>query len=472
MNSPVGVPFSLRTAATSLGGALHPQCSEFSLITSVGIDSRHIEPGALFVPLPGRFTDGHDFIMQALENGAVLSLVSEHRAEHVFTELPRELHQRLLIVDDALSALQRLSRWYIDGREHLVKIAITGSNGKTTTKEIIASILSREYSIFKTPGNYNSVIGVPIAAFGITDDHRYGVFELAMSERGEMAVLSRLVLPDVGVLTNIGVAHIGNIGSQQGIAEEKKAIFSSFSGRQRAFLPEDEPYYDYLAESIQGQVIPFGMHHTPGIQGVDDLGLDGVRVRWSNREMVFPLPGMHNLQNVLASISVAVELGASPESIIQGVEGVEPPFGRGQILRGEVTIIQDCYNANPDSMRSALEFFRAVPWKGRKIAVLGDMLELGENSPGEHRRLLQSAVGFDHLYLVGEAFIKAAGEDSTVRENPGAFSTGPNTREIISDVMDYLVSGDLVLLKGSRGIGLEAISERIQHAPQFGGTRC
>ncbi|AFG38169.1 UDP-N-acetylmuramoyl-tripeptide--D-alanyl-D-alanine ligase [Spirochaeta africana] len=466
MNSVVGVPFTMRTAAACLGGALHPQCDEREIITSVSIDSRAIGQGGLFVPLVGRYADGHDYIQQALDAGALLALAAEDQAERIFGQIGRSYQQRILIVDDPLLALHRLARWYVDRRDRLVKIAVTGSNGKTTTKEILASILECEYPVFKTAGNYNSVIGVPVGVFGLTDEHRYAVFELAMSERGEMAALARIVFPDVAVLTNIGVAHIGNIGSQQGIAEEKKAIFSCFTGRQRAFLPEDEPYYDFLAEGVHGQVVPFGVHHTPGYRAVEDLGLDGLRLRWGDREVVFALPGMHNLSNLLAAVSVAVELGAAPESVLQGIARVQAPFGRGQILRGEVTIIQDCYNANPDSMLAALEFFRAVPATGRKIAVLGDMRELGETAGNEHRRILAEVAGCDRLFLVGEEFLRAAGGSHPDRD------MGSSPADIVDELLAYLKPGDLVLLKGSRGVGLEVISERIQHAQQFGGARC
>ena len=471
MNSAVGMPFTLKAAAAYLGGALHPECDDRQLIEYVAIDSREVEPGSLFVPLPGRYVNGHDYILAALERGASLCIVAENRAEQVFAQCTRDQQIRLVIVADPLSALQRLARWYIGRNERLVKIAVTGSNGKTTTKELIASILEQEYSVFKTPGNFNSVIGVPIASFAITDEHRYAVFELAMSERGEMRQLANIVFPDIAVLTNIGTAHIGNIGSQEGIAEEKKLIFSSFSGQQRAFLPENEPYYDYLADGIHGQVIPFGSHHTPGVRDVEDVGLDGSVIYWGNDAIRFPLPGTYNLQNVYAAISVAVELGASPQSITAGVQGVVPPFGRGQILRGQVTVVQDCYNANPESMAAAIAFVHSVNWEGRKILVLGDMLELGCEAFDQHRRIVElvTEARIKHVYYVGKHFSEVLDDDNV---SSNTVFAGDTVQQIAEHIAGYVGTGDLVLLKGSRGIGLEVLAERIQHAPRIGGALC
>ncbi|THB68858.1 MAG: UDP-N-acetylmuramoyl-tripeptide--D-alanyl-D-alanine ligase, partial [Spirochaetaceae bacterium] len=246
MTSDVAVPFTLGSAAPVLGTALHPVMSSAAMVTMVGIDSRAMGEGGLFVPLPGRFTDGHAFVKSALDGGALAALVAESQAESVFASIPDDQHSRLLIVDDPLEALHRLARWYLSERGDIQKIAVTGSNGKTTTKECIASILAQEFSVFKTAGNYNSVIGVPLALFGIKDEHAYVVCELAMSEKGEMSKLAALLSPDLAVITNIGTAHIGNLGSQDDIAVEKKAVFSCFSGRQLAFIAEDDAYYDFL----------------------------------------------------------------------------------------------------------------------------------------------------------------------------------------------------------------------------------
>ncbi|GAB6089879.1 UDP-N-acetylmuramoyl-tripeptide--D-alanyl-D-alanine ligase [Spirochaeta dissipatitropha] len=467
MISTVGMPFTLRSAAAGIGGALHPACDETRYISSVTIDSREVSEGSLFVPLPGRYTDGHSFIAQALQSGAELVLVSEERAEEVFQALSREQQSRLLIVESPLAALHRLARWYISRNDRLIKIAISGSNGKTTTKEILYSILSRESTVFKTPGNHNSVIGLPVASFALTAEHRYAVFELAMSERGEMADLARIVFPDIAVLTNIGTAHIGNIGSQQGIAEEKKQIFSCFSGRERAFLHEDELYYDFLAEGVNGQVIPFGLHHTPGIRNIEAAGLEGFRLSWNGKEILFPLPGRHNMQNMLAAVSVAMELGLSPESVEYGIANVESPFGRNQVIQGEVGIILDCYNANPDSMSASLEFFASLEWEGRKVAVLGDMLELGDVSQEEHGKIVEQAdlCGFDEIFWVGKEFAAAVGHGR-------AGNCADSAKEIIPAVQKYIGKGDLLLLKASRGIGLETISEALAGFRNMGEEKC
>ena len=221
---------------------------------SISIDTRSLSPGALFVALPGTNTDGHAFVTAAYEAGAVAALVAESRYKD--TRVPPGLS--LLVVEDPLAALATLATAALDTAPELVRIGITGSNGKTTTKELVAAVLATEKRVYKTKGNYNSVIGIPLSVFQMPADAEVAVFEMAMNQIGEMAALSAIVRPDIALITNIGTAHIGMIGSQDGIAREKKAISSSFTGSQTLFVPAAEPYREFLAKDVRGRVLFYG----------------------------------------------------------------------------------------------------------------------------------------------------------------------------------------------------------------------
>jgi len=261
------------------------------------------------------------------------------------------------------------------------------------------------------------------------------------------------------LITNIGTAHIGPLGSQEGIAREKKRAFRGFNGRQKAFLFEGEPYYRYLARGVRGQVIPFGPKSTPGFEGSEDLGLDGTLIHWEGLSIRFPLFGRHNLLNALGAITLAVELGAARESVRGALEAAAPLEGRSQILRGPgPTVIQDCYNANPESMRRLLEFVKPLSWQGRKIAVLGSMLELGEATHEEHRRVGAEAAraGFDCLLLFGE---EMAGAYEELRRSgfSGYAEWTADFASLRQQLRNLARPEDLVVLKGSRGMELERL---------------
>ncbi len=437
---------------------------------SVVVDSRQAGPGCLFVALPGERTDGHEYLRQAVQAGAACLLVSEAQAARRGAEIAAAAGQgrcAAVAVADTLAALQDLARFHMGRLPAMTRVGITGSNGKTTTKEIIGAILSRGAPTAVNEGNLNSEIGLPLACFAVTPTHRRAVFEMGMNHPGEMEVLADIVRPDLAVITNVGTAHIGLLGSREAIAREKKKIFGNFDGRQTGFLHEQEAFAGLLREGVRGRIVTFGPASTAGYEGSETLGLDGTLIHWEGSRIRFPLFGPHNLANALAAISVAREMGVPAADVRGGIESVTPLFGRSQILRGPVTVLVDCYNANPDSMESALAFVQALPWNGRKVAVLGAMRELGERSAEEHRALAERAAGagLDWLFLFGEEFAEAARGLGGARG--GRVRWFADAEPLAEAAAAAVREGDLVLVKGSRGVALERIVPRLQAA----GTR-
>jgi len=453
--------FTVDEVARVASGRIVRTPSEHAAVTSVAVDSRNVRSGSLFVALPGERTDGHEFLAQAAAAGAAALLISEaqvsRRSAH-WKGLPAAHGPAVVAVEDTLKALQYLARDHMSRRGNVKRVGITGSNGKTTTKEIIGAILTRAAPTAVNEGNLNSEIGLPIACFAVEESHTYAVFEMGMNHRGEMDVLADIARPDAALITNIGTAHIGLLGSQEEIAKEKKRIFALFDGHQVAFLPEDEKYLAFLREGVKGKVVLFGPRSTRGYRGSENQGLGGTTIHWEGFRIRFPLFGSHNLANALGAISVACELGVPNADIRDGLEAVAPLFGRSQILRGPVTVIVDCYNANPDSMALALSFVREVPWVGRKIVVLGGMRELGDETAEAHRALGEALreSSFDLIYLFGEEMEHAwrALSGSTAASHAGWYvEPGSLGKELETGLRD----GDLVLLKGSRGLEMEKL---------------
>jgi UDP-N-acetylmuramoyl-tripeptide--D-alanyl-D-alanine ligase len=466
--------FSVRDAARAMAGRIVRSPTEEVPIAGVAVDSRRVGRGFLFVALAGERTDGHEFLGEAAAAEAAAFLVSEaqvERRERLWSGLPASRGPAVIAVPDPLRGLQDLARFHMLGLPSVRRVGITGSSGKTTTKEILGSILTRASPTAVSQGNLNSEIGLPLACFSVTAGHALAVFEMGMNHQGEMEILADIARPDMALLTNIGTAHIGLLGSQEEIAKEKKRIFAHFDGSQAAFLPEDEQFLAFLSEGVRGRVILFGPRSTRGYRGSANQGLGGTLIHWEGFRIRFPLFGPHNLANALGAISVARELGVPNAVIRDGLEAVTPLFGRSQILRGPVTVIVDCYNANPDSMGQALSFVSDVPWKGRKIVVLGGMRELGAGTAQAHRsigeRLRDSS--FDLVYLVG------AEMEQTWKAVAGS-AAAPRTRWFAEleglgvELAARAAEGDLVLLKGSRGLEMERLLPFIApEGPQRGG---
>jgi UDP-N-acetylmuramoyl-tripeptide--D-alanyl-D-alanine ligase len=427
--------------------------------SSVHIDSREVAPGGLFVALAGSAQDGNRFVGAALKAGAVAAVVGDSALEDpslALAEKARDAGAVLFAPGDTLRGLQDLAAAYLAQFPALLKVGITGSSGKTTTKEIAAAIIGQEKAVAINPGNLNSETGLPLAVFTVRPHHEVGLFELGMNRRGEIGELARVLKPAIALITNIGTAHIGILGSAAAILEEKKAIFSEFTGTELALIPADETCRDALAEGIAGRIFFYSAASYPGLGEVRDRGLEGTELIWEGKKVRFGLTGKHNLRNALAAIAIARAIPVGSAAIREGLASVKPLFGRSEILRGAVTVIRDCYNANPESAAAAISFCDDLEWPGRKLYVIGSMLELGDRSRSAHRAIgsLLAASRADRIFLYGAETEAAL---AALEGVPGVFHT--NTMETLAGELRGCVRpGDLVLLKGSRGCALERLS--------------
>lgn len=444
----------------------------------VETDSRSAGPGALFVALKGERVDGHDYALSAAASGAGALLVSRSwydkagkasfdawsQGRPAGAALPA-----LICADDTLAALQKAAAAWRALFPDLIRIGVTGSSGKTTVKELLASILGQTRRVVKNPGNLNSEIGLPASLFLIRPEHELAVFELGINRIGEMDILTAAYEPDCAVINNIGSAHIGMLGgARQGIAAEKKKISSRFNGAQTLIVPEDDDFRDFLLSDLRGRGLCFGPRSQEGFGGARSLGLEGWELSYGGLTCRLALPGAHNLMNALAAMQAASLYGAGAEDVKAGLEAVRPLSGRSEFLRGKVSVVNDCYNANAESMLAALSFCDDADLAGRRIYVLGSMKELGDESPEAHRRLGAQAARSkaDCLFFYGEEAL-AAYEAAREAPFPGALRHFTDFDGLAAAFRRELREGDTVLLKASRSMALERLLDVIE---DFGGT--
>ncbi len=426
-------------------------------ITGVQHDSRKVQIGDLFVALPGERADGHDFVEQSRKAGAAAALVC-HPVE---SDLPQ------LVVADTAKAYGDIARQYRTEAEVSV-VAITGSVGKTTTKEMISCVLSGKYRVAKTQGNQNNELGLPITVMGMPADTQVAVLELGMNHFGEMAYLTSIAQPDVVVITNIGTMHIEHLGTREGILKAKLEIMQGIQDDGVAIFNGDEPLLWNLREGATHRQLYFGIENdqcdvvAESIRQIDGGSYFTIRGLGQSFQVFVPQEGRHMVYNALAAAAVGLLQGVSPESI-QYQLGLFHNTGMRQNIfeKNDMTIIEDCYNAGPESMEAALRVLGEHKVEGRRIAVLGDMLELGSRSTAEHYRVGRLAAASADVLL-------AYGEDSE-RMISGAVTGGMNSKyaqhftvqEEMADTLHRIARpGDLILVKGSRGMHMEQVLQR------------
>ncbi|AEJ61193.1 UDP-N-acetylmuramoylalanyl-D-glutamyl-2,6-diamin opimelate/D-alanyl-D-alanyl ligase [Spirochaeta thermophila DSM 6578] len=451
---------SLDQLASIVGARLVAPSGERPPIRRVTIDSRECEEGVLFVPLRGRFTDGHLYLGEAFQRGASAALVQETVFSEAGSALLKHVVQTrgaLLVVPDTLEALQTLGEWYLSSLRVPIRIGVTGSSGKTSTKEMLRAVLSLHYSrVWATEGNLNSEIGVPLSILGIREEPEVVICEMGIDHVGEMDVLARIVKPNLAVVTGIGSAHLERFGTRERIAREKAKIFSSFDDRSVGFIPEDEEFFHVLVEGWRGTFLPYGPATVEGFEGWESRGLEGVILLWKGLRIPLQGYGEHMVRNALGVIRLSDHLGVPPSMVAEGLQAYRPLFGRGELKEiGGVWFLVDCYNANPESMRASLEGVRGLKGVRRRIVVLGSMRELGDAAPSEHRRLGDYLAGYpaDVVLLVGEEMEAAF----AVLEGRSGVWWMRTVEEASSLLVSIVQEGDLVLLKGSRALGLERI---------------
>lgn len=442
------------------------------VFTSIATDSRNCLEGSFFVPLVGNL-DGHKFILSAAENGAKSVFVTEFFLKFHEKEIASFIEAGLCViaVSHTMYALQNMAAYYVKKFPNLKKVAITGSSGKTTTKEILVSLLKEKYKIVYNEGNLNSETGLPLSVFNIRSEHEWGIFEMGMNRRGEIRELATILKPNIAIITNIGSAHIGNLGTKDLIAEEKKSVFSFFDTSSIGIIPLFDEYSEFLQTNVKGQMISYGNYDALQIRNLNDLGLEGSEFILEDQNIHFPLYGSFNFLNALAALHCAKIAGLNASEIKRALEHLTPSFGRAEIFNGEIAIVQDCYNANPDSMNASVEYFETLHWEGRKILVLADMLELGMNSENQHRLIGKKIknLSFDLVFLLGsqmdwayEELLKGREKDELNQEV--FYFSLINEKDFfaaIDEIMLRVKKGDLLLVKGSRGMQLERITEKL-----------
>ena len=428
--------------------------------TGVACDSRKVEKDFIFFPLIGS-QDGHNYIPQALENGASVIFVTDYYADFHNQQIRDFIKTGVTVISvgHTMYALQRLAASYVLKFPSLIRIGITGSSGKTTTKEIAVNVLSQKYSVVYNEGNLNSETGLPLSVFKIRDNHQVGIFEMGMNRKGEIAELSSVLYPQYGIITNVGTAHIGILGTRQAIAEEKKQIFKFFNSKAIGYIPSDDDFADFLADA-KGSIKKISQDF---ISDVKFSGLEGTSFKYKDENINFALCGKYNLKNALSVIALAEDLGLTPIQIKTGLETVKTIFGRNQIVKKDFTFVLDCYNANPDSMKASVEFCSEVECAGKKVFVLADMLELGDESEKAHKEIaeLVEKSSVDYVIFFGEEMSKA--KSFVTSKKIDAISTSDDSAVdfVANKLKEFCGKDDVVLLKGSRGMKLERIMDAV-----------
>ena len=438
--------------------------NKFKECGGVTTDSRTLKGGEMFFALKGENFDGNEYAMKALEAGAAYAVVNKDSAVASVDD------PRLVKVDDTLKTLQDLARWHrsmtiVDGKP-LIVIALTGTNGKTTTKELIREVLSVKYNVTATEGNLNNSIGVPLTLLKINKDTQLAVVEMGASHPGDIKELVDIALPNYGLITNVGKAHLLGFGSFEGVMNTKGELYDYLRRTSdKVFINVDNPHLCQMASERNLQsdperpyslLLPYGLDYQGGVVLFSDEKHPFLRILCGGLLINTNLVGSYNADNVMAAIAVGVHFGISFEDAVKAIEAYVPSNNRSQMTKTERnTLIVDAYNANPTSMAAALENFSNVS-AANKVAMLGDMLELGDESLNEHKSVITSALGrgLTCVYFVGDEFGKAAAEMSLDAENAKFFKTS-------ADLASYLATDPLsdatVLIKGSRGTRIEKV---------------
>jgi UDP-N-acetylmuramoyl-tripeptide--D-alanyl-D-alanine ligase len=433
-------------------------------ITGVSIDSRNIRQGELFIAIKGDRFDGHDFVPAAIKKGAWGALVDRTMLESKYNSLGGL--KNILPVEDTLFALQEMS--HIHRKKYSFPVVgITGSNGKTTTKEMLAGILMRTGPVLKTEGNLNNHIGVPLTLLKLEPRHRAAVVEMGMSAPGEIDLLARLVSPDVGIITNAGPAHLEFLGSVNGVAEAKAELLGNLRPGGTAVLNADDRHIETFRQKWGGRTLTFGIENKADVSASDirqdkdftdcTLAVCGAEVKVRLRAV-----GRHNVYNALAAAAGAIAVGMSRDAVKYGLDDFAPTSMRSELklVQGR-TVLADCYNANPGSMKAALDTLITLRTGSKSVAVLGDMLELGDAGDEAHKEIGRAAarLGVDVLIAVGtlsKRMLEGAHEAGMPKNR--LFAAGSHA-EAADLLRKHSKNGDAVLIKGSRGMKMEKILE-------------
>lgn len=407
----------------------------------VSTDSRNIEKDCVFVAIKGERFDGNDFAYKVASDGIAACVIADRK------DLPH--HERLFIVDDSISALQQLAKLHRE-RINIPVIGITGTNGKTTTKELTAAVLSKRYNIIYTQGNYNNHIGVPLTLLQMRPDTEMAVVEMGANHINEIAQLCSIAQPDFGLITNIGKAHIEGFGSFEGVVKTKNELYEHIRNNGgKIFVNNDNTLLRELSKDLT--CFSYGKDNNADIKAEVVSSNPYLTIRWNDNEIKTNLIGEYNFENVLAAISIGTYFNVDKTQIIKAIEDYYPTNNRSQYIKTDKNeIVMDAYNANPVSMSNAIRNFRRIS-SNNTLLILGDMKELGKDSENEHSIIISlvKELGFNKVFLVGEELLKADIDKS--------FSHFSNVEELISYINTHEVQNHKILVKGSNSIHLERL---------------
>ena len=467
-------PLNLEQIKNAVKGNLI--CNDLKLlITGVSTDSRTVKPGELFIALTGDRLDGHQYIPQAIANGCAAVLVRSGYCENnsFGTNLnPSPLSDAyigftFIECEDTTKGLQDLAKYYLSTFD-MKKVGITGSTGKTTTKEMVYHICKEKYKTERNIGNFNNHIGLPLTVLSFSEDTQVGILEMGMSEKGEIDLLADIVRPDIGVITNIGTAHIENLGTRQGILDAKLEISNYFGKNNVLIINRDNDFLDTEKLKVEYKLRTVGENGRSDmvISNITDNGENGITFtlehrmgdEYKSQEFKLNIPGRHNAYNGALAVSVGLELGISLEDAARGLEKMENTDKRLQIKgKDGIKIIDDTYNASVDSMKSGIDVLESV-FGMRKIAVLADMLEMGEKSFEYHEEVGEYLSGkfFDILITVGDASKYIEKKAKSIEPKIQTFHFN-NQEELNKEIKEIVKPGDVILIKGSRGMKMDQV---------------
>ncbi len=423
---------------------------------AISIDSRKITKGCLFIAIKGERFDGHDFIRDAFSLGAA-AVITQHEVQG----------GKNIIVPDTKQALIKLAAYY-RRLFNISLVGITGSVGKTTTKEMISCVLSSRYKTLKTQGNLNNDIGLPLTLMELSKSHEAAVIEMGMSDFGEISVLSKTAKPNIAVITNIGYSHIETLGSREGILKAKLEILDGLGDNGTLILNADDPLLFNLQYEMGREIIYYGVNNEVAAVRATNIQIKANETRF---DIVFygkvvpavlPATGAHNILNALAAFCVGIASEIEPAQIVKSFLSYKPADMRQNIVKkGEQTLIVDCYNASPTSMTAAIDVLASLPAKGKRVAVIGDMLELGSYSEQLHRDIADKVneSNVDMLLCYGKLAAHTKTRASELKMK--SVSYFDNKEQLVSYLKRSLGKDDLVLFKASRGMELEKVIEQV-----------
>ncbi len=461
--------FALQDVLTATGGTLVRQGRRVAF-DGVSTDSRTISAGSLFVPLKGPRFDGHDYLGQAAGAGAAGVLVQRGR-EGLLKKIDAGV--AAVSVADTLKALGDLARLW-RSRFAIPVVGVTGSTGKTTTKEMMAAIMGREKSLLKNEGNLNNLVGLPLTIFQMNEDHEVAVLEMGTNRRGEIARLTEIAAPTVGVVTNVGPAHLEGLKSLETIREEKGDLFRVMDGRGTAVINLDDALLAPWAARWKGRKITFGIEADADVTA-SRIAHEAERgtvftllAEGTSREILLPVLGFHNVSNALAAAAAALGAGFGFDAICQGLMAFRPVGGRMEVwrLKNGACLIDDTYNANPASVAAALKTLQGLKGECKSTVILGDMLELGDEAETYHEEVGRAVAetGVGKAYLRGD-FARATAKGAVKRGMKGdRVLVDLSTEETVAHLKACLRRGDWVLVKGSRKMKMEEIVQAILDA--------